>query len=110
MLFRSPAAPQGYPQPPPAQGYPAYGAPQPAYGAPQPAYGQPAAYGQQRFAPVLPRTYLGAQVHPSENPLLPAHERTKENVSVDGYDPTKDVETIKKATKVRSLSLLVEQG
>ncbi|SCV73439.1 BQ2448_7365 [Microbotryum intermedium] len=85
----------------------AYGAPPSGqYGAPPPSqYGQPAAPGGYAPQPgyaapaPIPRTYLGTQVHPSENPLLPAQEKLRANQAVDGYDPAKDIETIKKACK-----------
>ncbi|KAG9010907.1 hypothetical protein FRB94_009387 [Tulasnella sp. JGI-2019a] len=38
-------------------------------------------------------------VHPSENPLLPQHERAPPSVAVDAYSPVSDVETIYKACK-----------
>ncbi|KAK4054957.1 hypothetical protein OIO90_003298 [Microbotryomycetes sp. JL221] len=99
---------QGYSQhPPPPQHYGGYNQQQqPNYGYQQPqgAYGQQpgqwnAPPGQQQMGPVIPRTYLGSALHPSENPLLPQHEQLRENQAVDGYDATKDVETIKKACK-----------
>lgn len=47
----------------------------------------------------VPRSYLGAQIHPSENPLLPAHEQIRDSQPVDGYDASNDVALLKKATK-----------
>ncbi|KAK4050593.1 hypothetical protein OIV83_003319 [Microbotryomycetes sp. JL201] len=112
------AAPGGqqYPQGPPPQ--PQYGQ-QPAYGAPgyghpppQPqqwqqghpalpvSFGQPQmGYGAPSVGQVVPRTYLGSPLHPSENPLLPQHEQVRDNQPLDGYVATKDVEIIKKACK-----------
>ncbi|KAK4700220.1 hypothetical protein P7C70_g6029, partial [Phenoliferia sp. Uapishka_3] len=86
------AAPQhqGY-APPPQQNQhqqQGYGAlQQQNYGAPPP---------QHSYSP---RTYLGALLHPSTNPMLPANERAPEGQSVDGYNPDHDVEQIQKACK-----------
>lgn len=85
----------GYPQQ-----QPGFAPPQPGYGAPPP----PQFYAGGGAVHVA-RTYLGTPIHPAENPLLPPHEKVREGVAVDGYDATKDVETIKKATKVSLRSL-----
>ncbi|KAM0754621.1 Annexin [Meredithblackwellia eburnea MCA 4105] len=120
---------QGYGAPPPGQygagyGGGGYGAPppptsgyQPGYGGPpQPAipnqpggFAQGAPHAQQGYyAPPppmqqpqqqAPRMYLGALLHPSDNPLLSAAERSTPAQSVDGYNPGNDVEQIHKACK-----------
>ncbi|KAL8278285.1 hypothetical protein RQP46_009317 [Phenoliferia psychrophenolica] len=57
---------------------------------------------QQYYAPVqvaLPRTYLGAFLHPSENPVLPPNEKAPSGQSVDGYNPAHDVDQIHSACK-----------
>ncbi|KAM0791684.1 hypothetical protein ACM66B_003958 [Microbotryomycetes sp. NB124-2] len=101
---------QGPPQPHYAQQQPphngGYGQQQPQYagGYPQQpvGYGQPPmqpGYGAPMAAQVIPRTYLGSPLHPSENPLLPPHEQVRDSQPVDGYNATKDVEVIKKACK-----------
>ncbi|SGZ12646.1 BQ5605_C028g10519 [Microbotryum silenes-dioicae] len=108
--YGAPPPQQGYGAPPSQYGAPpqqGYGASSPGqYGAPPPNQcGQPAApvgYAPQAgyAAPApIPHTYLGTRVHPSENPLLPAQEKLRANQAVDGYDPAKDVETIKTACK-----------
>ncbi|KAG9008595.1 hypothetical protein FRB93_006514 [Tulasnella sp. JGI-2019a] len=100
-----PPPPQGGYGPPPPQTYPTtntYGQPAvPSYQAPY-GGGFPPASQQQYHSPQvshIPRYYQGTMVHPSENALLPQHERTSPSVAVDAYSPANDVETIYKACK-----------
>ncbi|KAI5481207.1 hypothetical protein MNV49_005642 [Pseudohyphozyma bogoriensis] len=100
-----PAQQQGYhpTPPPPAPGGTGGGGwvqpPVPANNTPAPFYNQPTPL---QGPPVIPRTYLGGGVHPSDNPLLPPHERVKEGVVVDNYDQgsmSRDIDAIRAATK-----------
>ncbi|KAK4700219.1 hypothetical protein P7C70_g6028, partial [Phenoliferia sp. Uapishka_3] len=100
------APPQGPPQgqyaPPQQQGYAPppqqyqQHQPQQSYGAPPPQQNYGAPPPQQNFSP---RTYLGAFLHPSSNPMLPPNEKAPPGQSVDGYNPDRDVEQIHKACK-----------